>query len=84
MEGEGSGYDLIYELDSKDNKPFPEIISEYDYTSIIQSSKIIDEDVVYLLEYISKHYQLSQKQFIALGIIAREKKLLGTELSNFL
>lgn len=84
MEGEGSGYDLIYELDSKDNKPFPEIISEYDYTSIVQSSKVIDEDVVYLLEYISKHYNLSQKQFIALGIIAREKKLLGTELSNFL
>jgi ATP-dependent DNA helicase RecG len=80
MEGEGSGYDLIYELDSKDNKPFPIVKSDFDYTKVIQSSEIIDEEVVFLLEYISQHYQLSQKQFIALGIIAREKKSLGTEL----
>lgn len=80
MEGEGSGYDLIYELDSKDNKPFPVVKSGFDYTKVIQSSEIIDEEVVFLLEYISEHYQLSQKQFIVLGIIAREKKILGTEL----
>jgi ATP-dependent DNA helicase RecG len=80
MEGEGSGYDLIYELDSKDNKPFPVVKTGFDFTKVIQSSEILDEDVVFLLEYISQHYQLSQKQFIALGIIAREKKILGTEL----
>ena len=80
MEGEGSGYDLIYELDSKDNKPFPVVKSEFDYTKVIQSSKIIDEESVFLLEYISQHFQLSQKQFIVLGIIIREKKILGTQL----
>ena len=80
MEGEGSGYDLIYELDSKDNKPFPIIYSEFDFTKVVQSSEILDHEVTYLMEYISKHYALSQKQFIALGIIAREKKVLTTEL----
>lgn len=60
------------------DKCFP--ISDFDFTKVIQSSEIIDEEVVFLLEYISQHYQLSQKQFIALGIIAREKKSLGTEL----
>ena len=84
MEGEGSGYDLIYELDSKDSKPFPVVKSEFDYTKVIQSSEIIDEEVVFLLEYISQHYQLSQKQFIALGIVARDKKILGTELIKYL
>ncbi len=84
MEGEGSGYDLIYELDSKDNKPFPIVESEFDYTRVIQSSQVLNQDVVYLLEYISKHYQLSQKEFIALGIIASAKKILSTELSKFL
>jgi ATP-dependent DNA helicase RecG len=82
MEGEGSGYDLIYELNSKDSKPFPIVKSGFDFTKVIQSSEIIDEEVVFLLEYISKHYQLTQKQFIVLGIIAREKKILGTELIN--
>ncbi len=81
MEGEGSGYDLIYEINSKESKPFPVILSDFDFMKVVQSSEIIDEEVVFLLEYISKHYQLSQKQFIALGIIAREKKILGTELS---
>jgi len=81
MEGEGSGYDLIYELDSKDNKPFPEVISEFDTTKVVQGSEILDENVVFLLEFIAKHHSLSQKQFIALGMIAREKKLLGNELT---
>lgn len=80
MEGEGSGYDLIYELDSKDNKPFPIVKTGFDYTKVIQSSEILNEEVVFLLEFISQHYQLSQKQFIVLGVIAREKKILGTEL----
>lgn len=84
MEGEGSGYDLIYELDSKDNKLFPIIESNFDYTSITQSSDIINDESVFLLDYISQHYQLSQKQFIALGIIVREKKILGTELTKTL
>jgi ATP-dependent DNA helicase RecG len=84
MEGEGSGYDLIYEIDSKDSKPYPKIESEFDFTRVIQSSKILDEEVVYLLEYLAKHFQLSQKQFIVLGIIAREKKILSTELSTLL
>jgi len=84
MEGEGSGYDLIYELDSKDSKPFPVVKTEFDFTKVIQSSEIINEEVVFLLEYISQHYQLSQKQFIALGVIAREKKILGTELIKHL
>ncbi len=80
MESEGSGFDLIYEIDSKDSKAFPIVESEFDYTKIIQSSIIIDEESIFLLEYISNHYQLSQKEFIALGIIAREKKILGTDL----
>jgi ATP-dependent DNA helicase RecG len=84
MEGEGSGYDLIYELDSKDNKPFPIVKTGFDFTKVIQSSEILNEEVVFLLEYISQHYQLSQKQFIALGVIAREKKILGTELIKHL
>ncbi len=84
MESEGSGYDLIYELDSKDNKPFPIVKTGFDFTKVIQSSEILNEEVVFLLEYIAQHYQLSQKQFIALGVIAREKKILGTELVKHL
>jgi ATP-dependent DNA helicase RecG len=84
MEGEGSGYDLIYELNSMDSKENPIIESDFNSTKIIQSSKIIDKDILPLLDYISKNYVLSQKEFIALGLIARNKKLLSTQLTKLL
>lgn len=84
MEGEGSGYDLIYEIDSRDAKPFPEIESTYGRTSVTQESRILDGDVVLLIEYTSKHFQLSQRDMIVLGIIARARKILSTELSRIL
>jgi ATP-dependent DNA helicase RecG len=84
MEGEGSGYDLIYELNALDSKELPQIISEYNYTKVIQSSKIIDEEILPVLDYVSQNYDISQKNFIAFGLVAQHKKLLSTELSNLL
>lgn len=84
MEGEGSGYDLIYEVDSKDGKPFPEVQSAYDHTRITQRSNILDPAVVQLLEYAAKQFELSQKNFIALGMVARAGKLPATDLSKAL
>ncbi len=84
MEGEGSGYDLIYELNSMDSKENPVIESDFNSTKVIQSSKIIDQEILPLLDYISQHYMLYQKEFIALGLVARYKKLLSTKLSSLL
>lgn len=84
MEGEGSGYDLIYELNSMDSKENPMIESDFNSTKVIQSSKIIDKEILPLLDYISQHYSLYQKEFIALGLVARFKKLLSTKLSTLL
>ncbi len=84
MEGEGSGYDLIYELNSMDSKENPIIETDFNSTHVIQSSKIIDKEVLPLLDYVSKQYTLNQKEFIAFGLIARHKKLLSTRLSMLL
>jgi len=80
MEGEGSGYNLIYEITSRDAKEFPIPVSDYNTTSVTQYSKILDEEAVLLLDFIAKNYQLSQKEFIVLGIITRRKKILATQL----
>lgn len=82
MEGEGTGYNLIYEITSRDAKAFPIPISDYNATSITQYSKILDEEAVLLLDFIAKNYQLSQKEFIALGVITRHKKILATQLTK--
>lgn len=82
MEGEGTGYNLIYEITSRDAKAFPIPISDYNSTSVTQYSKILDEEAVLLLDFIAKNYQLSQKEFIVLGIITRHKKILATQLTK--
>jgi ATP-dependent DNA helicase RecG len=84
MEGEGSGYDLIYELNARDSKELPEVISDFNSTTIIQTSKIVNEEILPVLDYVSQNYEISQKNLIALGLIAQHKKLLSTELDNLL
>jgi ATP-dependent DNA helicase RecG len=82
MEGKGTGYNLIYEITSRDAKAFPIPISDYNSTSILQYSKILDEEAVLLLDFIATNFQLSQKEFIALGVITRYKKILATQLTK--
>lgn len=81
MEGEGSGYDLIYEKLSLDAKPFPVIESSFSEMSVIVDSTTIDNEAISVIDYINKHFDLSQKEIITLGIVATEKKLLSTKLS---
>lgn len=80
MEGEGSGFDLLYEISSRNAKPFPIVEADFDSVNVVQESKILDESSIALLEYVSNHYQLSQREFIALGIVSRWQKVLATQL----
>ncbi len=82
MEGEGSGYDLIYELNSMEAKEKPTIESSYNECIVTQYAKILKPEILPLLDYVLKNYQLKQKDFTALGIIAREQKIYATELSR--
>jgi len=82
MEGEGTGYNLIYEITSRDAKAFPIPVSDYNTTSVTFYSKILDEATILLIDFIANNYQLSQKEYIVLGIIARHKKILATQLSK--
>jgi ATP-dependent DNA helicase RecG len=82
MEGEGSGYDLVYEKLARDGKPFPEIVSEFTKVAVTVYSRIVDAEAISILDYIERHYQLTQKEYIALGVIASEKKILATRLAS--
>lgn len=84
MEGEGSGYDLIYELNAMEAKDPPMIESSYNEVAVIQNAEIIDTELLPLLDFVLQNYQLTQKAFTAFGIIAREKKVFSTRLSAIL
>ena len=64
MEGEGSGFDMIYEELSRDVKPFPDIESDFNQVKIIQQSKILNEEDLAVMDYIIQHFELSQKSLL--------------------
>lgn len=82
MEGEGSGYDLLYEISSRDSKSFPIVFTDFNTTKVTQYSKILDEEALLMMDFIAKQYQLTQKEFIVLGIVARHKKIMTTVLTK--
>ena len=84
MESEGSGYDLIYEKLSLDGKLYPRIENDINFVKITIYSNIIDNDILQIIDYLSKHYQLNQKEIITLGAVVRNKKISGFELSKLL
>jgi len=81
MEGEGSGYDLIYEKLAMDAKPLPKIESDFSKVSVTVYPGIINPEAISILDYVAKNIQLTQKEYITLGIIATEKKILSTQLA---
>jgi ATP-dependent DNA helicase RecG len=49
--------------------------------SVTVYSRIISEEALTVIDYVNKHFHLTQKEIIALGIVATRKKVLATQLS---
>ena len=84
MEGEGSGYDLIYQLNATEMKNQPTIIDSYSEVKVIQEADIVEPELLPLLDYLLKNYSLSQKALTAFGLIARGQKMTTFDLSHAL
>lgn len=85
MEGEGSGYDLIYELNALDVKQMPILYSDFNSVTVTQYAGIINRDLLPLFDYVAQNFRsLSQKNLIALGLIARNEKVYATDLIRML
>ena len=84
MEGEGSGYDLIYELNGMEGKLPPVVESSFNETKVTLYSDIQNISILPLLDYTLNNYNLSQKGFIAFGAIAAATKMQSTKLSAYL
>jgi ATP-dependent DNA helicase RecG len=84
MEGEGSGYDLIYELNSMEAKRPPIVESSFNETKVTLYAEIQKPEILPLLDYTLNNYKLSQKAYIAFGAIANEGKMQATKLSAYL
>ena len=79
---EGFGYDLIYETLLTSGKSKPIIIEGDDYVEVSVFRKIITKDAMRVCDYISDHFKLKRKSFIALGVILQHKSIYASELSK--
>jgi len=84
MEAEGSGYDMIYGKLIVDAKELPEIESNFNKVAVTLKSKIIDVDVLNLINYTVSNFKLTGREEIFVGIVARHQKILATELVKIL
>ncbi|GAA4358853.1 ATP-binding protein [Hymenobacter saemangeumensis] len=84
MEGEGSGYDLIYEKLSRDAKPLPEIDDTYNNLRVIIQAKAPNPTAVALLDTLARYYEFRQKEIITLGIIAQRGTITAPVLAQAL
>lgn len=85
MEGEGSGYDLIYELDTMDAKRLPVLESDFNNVTVTQYAAIQNQALLPLLDFVNRNYpNLSQKNLIAFGLVAINEKLAATDLIKLL
>jgi ATP-dependent DNA helicase RecG len=84
MEGEGSGYDKIYEELSRSGKPLPEIEDAYDKLQVTVRSREIDAQTLLLITHLAKHHIFRQKEVITLGLIARNQHLSAPDLAQLL
>lgn len=84
MEGEGSGYDLMYEtlLLSGKQKPLP--FEGDDFVKVTVNRKIGNKETVQLCDYVVSNYPTTQKGRITLGFILGAGKMSAAELSKAL
>ena len=84
MEREGSGYDMMYETLLANGKPIPVVTEGDDSVSVRVDRRIINEEVIKVMQHADQRYDVKQKQLICLGLIALHESLTATELIRML
>ena len=84
MEGEGSGYDLMYETQLSLGKNVPVIIEGDDFVTVTVDRKIVTKESSRVFEHMQYNYPQvahNQRAMIALGVILQEEIISAIELS---
>lgn len=84
MEREGSGYDMMYETLLANGKPIPMVTEGDDSVSVRVDRRIINEEVIKVMQHADQRYDVKQKQLICLGLIAQHESLTASELIKIL
>lgn len=84
MEAEGSGFDLIYDRLLSRGKLIPQTFEGADSVQVTIQRRIFKVEVLQLIERADSHYQLSQRERIALGVLAQSEGMTARQLAEVL
>ena len=85
MEGEGSGYDLMYETQLSLGKSVPILFEGEDSVSVTLERKIVSKEASRVFEHLQYYYpQIAQNQkaLIAFGIVFQEEIISSIDLTR--
>ena len=80
MEGVGSGFDMMYDVLLSQGRPAPRLFAGGDQVAVTIARRKPDIRIVSLMEEVGRTLDLSQRERIALGLIAGES---GIKISEF-
>jgi ATP-dependent DNA helicase RecG len=84
MEGEGSGFDRMYEVLLATGRPIPEVQQGDDRVVVTVRRQIARPAIVDFMVKVDQTLQLSQKELITLGLLAQHEALTAMELVKVL
>lgn len=81
MEREGSGFDKIFEVLLSQGRAAPILIEQHDRVEVIVSRRILKPEIIDFIAKADQIYQLTQRERIALGLLAQQDALTARELA---
>lgn len=84
MEREGSGFDKMFEVLLSQGRPAPELAELHDRVQVTVRRRIIKPEVIDFIAKADQIHSLTQRERIALGLLAQHDALTARELAQAL
>lgn len=81
MEREGSGFDKVYEVLLSQGRPAPELAERHDRVQVTIRRRILKPEIIDFIAKANDTFQLTQRERIALGLLAQHDALTARELA---
>jgi ATP-dependent DNA helicase RecG len=81
MEREGSGFDKMFEVLLSQGRPVPDLVETHDRVQVTVRRRILAPEVIDFLAKADQTYQLTQRERIALGLLAQHDAMTARELA---
>jgi ATP-dependent DNA helicase RecG len=84
MEKEGSGYDLMYDVQLSQGRPVPEASEGPDWVKVTVRRRVLKPGIIRLLSEAEQRYQLNRRERITLGLLAMSEGMRSRQLLDAL